>query len=589
MDKEDDIKYREKGADENNTFSSFGLDPRIVRAVLKLGFRSPTYVQSQVIPLALEGKDVFVQARTGSGKTAAYLIPIIENILKNEQSQKQAETRSLILVPTRELSNQVTNNVKELTFYCGKVIRVVNLAANISDNAARILISESPEIVVGTPSRIIVHLNASNLHIQDSLLHFVIDEFDLILSYGYSKDFDNIMKYIPKRVQMLLTTATFTEDLDKLKRVICKDPVILKLQEKDSCSNLSQYSVRCSEDEKFLLIYVILKLRLIKGKIIIFVNNIDRCYRVKLFLEQFGIRSCLLNSELPINSRLHTIEEFNKNIYDIILATDENNLSKESNSIGDIQEDINNESTKTISKKDNGVLKKQKRIHKDSEYGVSRGVDFKDVACILNFDLPTTVKSYIHRSGRTARANKSGMVVSFIVPEKLWGKHKSTLLKTAKYDEFIFEKIKEDQETKGITIKPYNFNMEHVNAFRYRMEDALRAITRTVIREAREKELRMEVLSNEKLKKYFDEHPNDLQQLRHDKELHPTRVQPHLKHVPNYLLPKKERINITENIGHVSFHKKNMNRIRKARLSDSKKRTKYFKNKSDPLKSFKAY
>ncbi|KTW28408.1 hypothetical protein T552_01670 [Pneumocystis carinii B80] len=588
MDKEHDKKYKENHSDKQNTFSSLGLDPRITQAVLKLGFRNPTYVQSQVIPLALEGKDLFIQARTGSGKTAAYLIPIIENILKNKQSHQESETRSLIIVPTRELSNQVTNNVKELTFYCGKIIRVVNLAANISDNAARILISECPEIVVGTPSRIIVHLNSSNLRIQESLLHFVIDEFDLILSYGYSEDFDNIMKYIPKSVQMLLTTATFVEDLDKLKRVICKDPIILKLEEKDSHSNLSQYSVRCSEDEKFLLIYVILKLRLIKGKIIIFVNNIDRCYKVKLFLEQFGIRSCVLNSELPINSRLHTIEEFNKNVYDIILATDENNLSKESDSIDDIQEDIN-ESAKIISKKeDNGVLKKRKKTHKDNEYGVSRGIDFKDVACIFNFDLPTTVKSYIHRSGRTARANKSGMVISFIVPEKLWGKHKNALLKTAKYDESIFEKIKEDQEIKGITIKPYNFNMEHVNAFRYRMEDALRAITRTVIREAREKELRMEVLSNEKLKKFFDENPNDLQQLRYDKELHPTRIQPHLKHVPNYLLPKKERINIIENIGHVNFHKKNINRISKARHSNFKKRTKYFNNKNDPLKSFKA-
>ncbi|KAG4304562.1 hypothetical protein PORY_001955 [Pneumocystis oryctolagi] len=567
-----------------NTFSSFLLDARISRAISKIGFHTPTYVQNQVIPLALEGKNIFAQARTGSGKTAAYLIPILESLLKIKKTQNSSEIKTIILVPTRELSNQVVNNIKELTLYCGKTIRAVNLATNISDNAARILISDFPEIVVGTPSRILAHLNSSNLHIQESLQHLVIDEFDLILSYGYSEDLNNIMKYIPKSVQMFLMSATLTEDVDKLKKVICKDPVILKLQ--DTHSNLIQYSVRCSEDEKFLFTYVILKLRLIKGKIIIFVNNIDRSYRLKLFLEQFGIRSCVLNSELPINSRLHIIEEFNKNVYDIILATDENNLLKDPSLTCNIKEENINNNTIQIVSKSNGSLKKQKRVHKDSEYGVSRGVDFKNVTCVLNFDLPVTVKSYIHRSGRTARADKDGIVMSFIVPEKLWGKHKSTVLETAKYDELVFQEIEKDQEAKGAAIKPYNFNMEQINAFRYRMEDALRAVTRTAIREAREKELRIEILSSEKLKQYFDENPNDLYQLRHDKELHPTRIQPHLKHVPDYLLPKKERMNITENIGYISFHKKN-SRIHKARASKFKKKGKRFGNKNDPLKSFK--
>ncbi|KAG5440574.1 hypothetical protein PCK2_000399 [Pneumocystis canis] len=179
------------------------------------------------------------------------------------------------------------------------------------------------------------------------------------------------------------------------------------------------------------------------------------------------------------------------------------------------------------------------------------------------------------------------MVMSFIVPKELWGKHKSTILETAKYDELVFEKIKKDQEAKGTAIKPYNFNMEQINAFRYRMEDALRAITRTTVREAREKELRMEILSSEKLKQYFDENPEDLQQLRHDKELHPARIQPHLKHVPDYLLPKKDRMNVIQNIGYVSFHKQDTRRARHVRVSKFKGKSKSFKNRNDPLKSFK--
>ncbi|KAG4303271.1 hypothetical protein PCANB_000572 [Pneumocystis canis] len=581
----ENIKYNENSSNITNTFSSLSLDPRISRAILKLGFHKPTLVQSQVIPLALDGKDVFAQARTGSGKTAAYLIPILQDLLKNKKVHDQTETKSLILVPTRELSNQVVKNIKELTLYCGKIIKAINLATNISDNTARILISECPEIIVGTPSRVLAHLNASNFHIPKKLQHLVIDEFDLISSYGYSEDLDHLMKYIPKGVQMFLMSATLTEDINKLEKIICRNPVILKLEDKHT--NLIQYSIKCSEDEKFLLIYVILKLHLIKGKIIVFVNNVDRCYRLKLFLEQFGIRSCVLNSELPINSRLHIIEEFNKKVYNIILATDENDLSKEYDFMEDVEKDINDKSVESISKKSDNPSKKHKKVHRDNEYGVSRGVDFKDVSCVLNFDLPTSVKSYIHRSGRTARADKDGMVMSFIVPKKLWGKHKSTVLETAKYDELVFEKIEKDQEAKGSAIKPYDFKMEQINAFRYRMEDALRAVTRTVVREAREKELRMEILSSEKLKQYFDENPDDLQQLRHDKELHPARIQPHLKHVPDYLLPKKERMNDIENIGYVSFHKKNARRTRNIRLSKFKGKPKYFKNKNDPLKSFK--
>ncbi|KAG5440575.1 hypothetical protein PCK2_000400 [Pneumocystis canis] len=133
----ENIENHENLSNTADTFSSFSLDPRLSRAILKLGFHKPTFVQNQVIPLALDGKDVFAQARTGSGKTAAYLIPILQDILKNKKAQDQPETNSLILVPTRELANQVVKNIKELTLYCEKAIKTINLATNISDNAAR--------------------------------------------------------------------------------------------------------------------------------------------------------------------------------------------------------------------------------------------------------------------------------------------------------------------------------------------------------------------------------------------------------------------------------------------------------------------
>ena len=140
----------------------------------------------------------------------------------------------------------------------------------------------------------------------------------------------------------------------------------------------------------------------------------------------------------------------------------------------------------------------------DKEYGVTRGVDFVDVSCVLNFDLPTSSRSYTHRVGRTARAERTGMSMSFVVPNSLWGKNKVVgCLPSAEKDELVFSKIEKEQGARGSKIKEYNFDMKQVESFRYRMEDALRSVTRAAIREARIKELKTEILNSEKLKVCF--------------------------------------------------------------------------------------
>ena len=373
-----------------------------------------------------------------------------------------------------------------------------------------------------------------------------------------------------------------------------------------------------------MLIYVIFKLKLIKGKCIVFVADIDRCYRLKLFLEQFGTKSCVLNSELPVNSRTHVVEEFNKNVYDIIIATDENEIlapkvAHQSTSGSKYSEqDSNNElrleesqgelleasvlKEEAASRGGGAVVdggqdivepikKKRKHAKKDKEYGISRGIDFQDVSCVLNFDLPTTSKSYIHRIGRTARAGKTGMALSFVVPTELYRKHKPTSSPTAKHDETVMAKIIKHQANKGNDVKPYEFDMKQVQAFRYRMGDALRAVTRIAVREARTREIRQELLKSDKLKRHFEENPDDLRHLRHDVELRAARVQPHLKHVPDYLLPTNGRKGITNGeSGFIGMSKTSENRIRRARMHNRMKdRAKLtVGRKRDPLKTFNA-
>jgi ATP-dependent RNA helicase DDX56/DBP9 len=483
--------------------------------------------------------------------------------------------RALILVPTRELSEQVYRYVQNLTMYASKEVTVANIGTtDVSLNNQRFvgyisstwkqtkvnvvsrfrpILQEKPDIIVSTPSRILSHIEAGNVDLKETLESLVIDEADLILSYGYDEDVQKILSHLPRIYQSYLMSATLTSDVQQLKQLILRNPAILKLEEgeggvgPDGEELLTQYQVQCSDKDKFLLTYFLLKLRIHPfgtGKCIIFVNDIDRCYKVKLFLEQFGIRCCTLNSELPLKSRYHIVQEFNRGIYDIIIATDEGgqlhgevDSDNEDNEDAEEQEDnsdpveIENEVEGT-EQNDNAAEitsgskkraaestkqppakkaknQKQGKFQKDSEYGVSRGIDFQNVQSVINFDLPTSSRSYMHRIGRTARGvGNKGWALSFVVPTDLAPVaviHKNKPAEEQKilpgmFDEDVFEKIVKKQEAIGRKILPFVFDMEQVDGFKYRVEDAIKAVTKTAVKEARLKEIKQEIINSEKLK-----------------------------------------------------------------------------------------
>ncbi|KAJ7210448.1 ATP-dependent RNA helicase dbp9 [Mycena pura] len=562
--------------DRKATFASFLhiLDARLLRALADMGFARPTLVQAKAIPLALESRDILARARTGSGKTAAYCVPVVQKILRAKSAADAARaTRALILVPTRELAEQVSAYLRGLLAYCEDEVLISNVASGTTTHLQRTLLSDKPDIVIATPSRALALMQSKAL-IVTSLESLVIDEADLILSYGHDEDVRQIFSgaFLPKVYQSFLMSATMTEDVEMLKGLTLRNPAILKLEEdEDEAANLSQYAVRCTEVDKFLLTFVILKLKLIKGKCILFVNDVERAYRLKLFLEQFSIKSCVLNSELPLNSRYHVVQEFNKGVYEYIIATDESGQGEiDSENESDEEDEGQPESDEEFvssqreppsinpapepappKKRKRSVSpapavpasKKRKAKGKgksDAEYGVTRGVDFIDVACVLNFDLPASARAYTHRVGRTARAGRTGMALSYVSTGAGTGPAGKQLAADtpARDEERIFTRIEKEQGARGSKVQEYKFDMKQVEAFRYRMEDALRAVTRAAVREARVAQLKSEILASDKLKAHFEDNPLDLQYLRHDKPLHPTRVQPHMKHVPKYLLPR---------------------------------------------------
>ena len=233
--------------------------------------------------------------------------------------------------------------------------------------------------------------------------------------------------------------------------------------------------------------------------------------------------------------RYHTVQEFNKGVYDYIIASDESAVTGEHDTGDEIEEvdqeeclslsvclriRVTNVITVTPTQRETteplaSTSQKRKRLSptpapsrkrkqrkgRDKEYGVTRGVDFVDVSCVLNFDLPPSARAYTHRVGRTARAGRSGMALSFVIPSDQWGKNKAVgSVPSTRDDDAVFTRIEKEQAAKGSKVKEYQFDMKQVEAFKYRMEDALRAVTRTAIKEARIKELKTEILNSEKLK-----------------------------------------------------------------------------------------
>ncbi|KAJ3075530.1 ATP-dependent DNA/RNA helicase [Podochytrium sp. JEL0797] len=631
--------------EEVASFDSFGLDPRLVRSLaVSMQIAQPTLVQAACIPIALLGKDVLAKARTGSGKTLAYLLPVIHKILLSKESDPTSKTtRALIIVPTRELAHQVSQTIKQLCVYLKDTVSSVNLSATDSTmSLLRPILQDRPDVIVATPSRLIPFLEPEEGSAGDALVDLkaleslVIDEADLVLSYGSTdEDLRAILAKCSKHVQSYLISATLNSDVKALKVLVLRNPAVLTLTEEEGAGEsggLVQSFVRIPKEEanttRFLVLYFLLKLKVApwgSHKTIVFVNSVETAYKCKLFLEQFGIKSVVVNEEVPVRSRVHVVEEFNRGVFDLLIATDascgdaresggvesgggeggavdgegmdvdaaandEDDAVEDEDADQDAEETPTDDSTASKKRKPTtDATSKSKKKGKPSteEYGMSRGVDFRNVHAVINFDLPDSASAYMHRVGRTARGvGRRGYALSFLVEGD-------------EEQEIVWRRIEKRQEALETQINPYVLDMTAVNAFRYRVQDALKSVTKPLIRESRLKELKNEILNSEKLKAHFEDNPKDLAALKHDKAIHPARVQQHMKHVPDYLMPRRvgEVLRGKGEIGankRVAFHnEKKAGRGRggargggrggaRGGRGDEKN-----KRKGDPLKSFK--
>ena len=520
---------------------SLNAHAHVQRSVSKLGWKSPTLVQQAAIPLALQGKDLLVHAKTGTGKTACYALPVIQSVLvKKRAPGYRQHVSALVLVPTKELSRQVKGNLEELCRYCDDLVSVAELAAAAeTTKEQKALLRDLPDIVVATPARIAARLADRSLDAsQCSVL--VVDEADLVLGYGYADDVASVLKQVPAARQTFLMSATLGAEVQRLQKQALNRPALLKLEEGDEeeggDAQLRQLSLRADRpQDRFLICYVMLKLRLVLGKTIFFVNSVDQGFRLQLFLNAFFIPSLMLNSELPENSRNYILQEFNRGKCSLLIATDESHLlseeprpqrkeaAEEEEEQDDVEEDEEGQGGKKRRREAKGAAAAAAPELEQVEYGVSRGFDFKHVANVINFDFPATPEAYVHRIGRTARAGARGNAISFV---------------SSDCEAAVLAEAAALQDRGGaVQIKPFSFKMSAVEGFRYRVEDVLNQITREQIKEARANELKQEILRSAALKQHFQEHPRDLEVLAGGSGRPKRNKMAELKHVPDYLRP----------------------------------------------------
>ncbi|XP_031388510.1 DEAD-box ATP-dependent RNA helicase 16 [Punica granatum] len=552
--------------EEEPSFEEIGLDPRLIRAMSKKNIQKPTPIQRVAIPLILEGKDVVARAKTGSGKTFAYLLPLLQKLFSGSVPKHKAAPSAFILVPTRELCQQVFAEASSLIELCRVQLKVVQLTSSMAASDLRTALGGPPDILVSTPGCIPKCLSIGVLQpssISEALQILILDEADLLLSYGYEDDLRALTAHIPRRCQCLLMSATSSADVDKLKKLILHNPYILTLPEvkdvKDDMipKNVQQFWISCSTRDKLLYILGLLKLDLVQKKVLIFTNTIDMGYRLKLFLEKFAIRSAVLNAELPQNSRLHMLEEFNAGLFDYLIATDDSEIKEKEKASGENHSEVKKS-------------RKRSKAKLDSEFGVVRGIDFKNVRTVINYEMPLSVAGYIHRIGRTGRAYSSGSSISLVSSDEM----------------AILEEIKsflgEGENKESNLIVPFPLLTEKaVESLRYRAEDVAKSVTKVAIRESRAQDLRNEILNSEKLKAHFDANPKDLDLLKHDKVLSKEPPASHLRDVPEYLLDPKTQ----EASKMVKLARAAMGQDKPARKKGLNKR---FGKSRDPLKTFTA-
>ena len=349
------------------SFYEYNLSDNLNKSLKTLGFKNPTEIQSKTIPIALKRHDILASAETGSGKTAAYLIPLIHHI------SILGNVSGLILTPTRELAQQVTDVSKSLVGYKSKIETALIVGGASMNNQLRQL-KKRPKIIVGTPGRINDHLEKRTLNLK-YFNFFVLDEADRMLDMGFEDQVEKIIRFLPSKRQTLLFSATLPKEIIKLSSKYLNNPKRADVKENNVIkTQIKQKILNTKTELKYNQLVDEIALR--KGSILIFVRTKYSTEKLKKRLMKDTVKSSALHGDLRQNKRSRILKDFRDDKFRILIATDI----------------------------------------------ASRGLDVPHIEHVINYDLPQVPEDFIHRIGRTARAGSVGEAVSFITPndKRMW-------------------------------------------------------------------------------------------------------------------------------------------------------------------------
>lgn len=351
-------------------FSDFTFNKSILKAVAEARFQTPSLVQQRAIPLVLEKKNVIVSAQTGTGKTAAFALPIIQLLFDRQDAEKgEKKIKSLIITPTRELAIQILENFKSFSKYSN--LRATAVFGGVSLEPQKEILAKGIDILIATPGRLIDLQMQGNIDLS-AIEIFVLDEADLMLDMGFINDVKKIERFCPKQKQTLLFSATMPEKIVDLAKKVIKSPVIIEINpEETTAKNIGQLLYYLPKKNKTDLCLNLLK-NTINGKIIIFRRTKFGVDKLEESLIKNGYKVASIHGDKTQGVRNKAIEDFKNKTVHILIATDV----------------------------------------------ASRGIDITNVDAIINFDIPNVPETYVHRIGRTGRAGKSGIAFSFCSPDE---------------------------------------------------------------------------------------------------------------------------------------------------------------------------
>ena len=348
------------------TFSNLGLNDSICKAMQQLEFDTPTEIQTRSIPMILQGKDIVGLSQTGTGKTFAFALPIIQNTDENKFVQ------SLIICPTRELAEQILLEIKKIT---AKIqgVRAVAIYGGADMQHQVYSLKRGANIVIGTPGRIMDHIRRKTLKL--GLVHTVVlDEADEMLNMGFRQDIEEILRNTPEERQTIMFSATMSKDIMAITKNFMHSPTTIQVGSPNTTiSSVKQSYFVCQKDKKKRALHALLS-ELPRGRTIIFCNTKKMVDSVQLYLKKMGFMALALHGDMPQSVRKRVMNEYKSEQNNLLVTTDV----------------------------------------------AARGIDVKDIMHVINFDLPQNNEYYIHRVGRTGRAGKSGNAYTLLnTPEQI--------------------------------------------------------------------------------------------------------------------------------------------------------------------------